>query len=450
VIPPPVLPSGHPLTHIRERFDLHSSAQFPEGLIGECPTAHPETGQFLAEVGADSLWHLSACDFGCSPEVIWESSGVDRQEPGAKDDEALPPPPKTRLNLQPISVLLDEEIPDTEWLFAPYLETKVIAALVAPPNIGKTLLAFWVATQVAAAGKRVAIIEEEGGKKGFQKRISRAVAAVGGREKCLGISYSFKPRISLMLNSDVRALAVELAGYDLVIIDSLARVTLGLEENDAGEMGVLVANMDFLRESIVGTILTLHHTGKAKWKPNEIPRLGDGRGSSAFESGMDTVLALAPVADKVKGLVQFTLHITKQRDEDNQVPPMHVRIAMTGRAADLFMEVPESTFDPLEEMKKEVLEFVSAFNDANGLSKRDINKAISGNDRKKGAAVDALFASNHITKNHLGRYVKQVLPSAARPQPAAVLPSAAPYVVGAAARAAAPQRSFSETEKEDE
>lgn len=248
--------------------------------------------------------------------------------PGEDDGEER----KTRLGLQPVANLLAEQIPDTEWLLTPYLEVGTIAALVAPPNIGKTLLAFWLATQVKG---RVAIIEEEGGKRGFRKRIERAMAAAGNPTN---IDYSFKPRISLMNQTDVRALAAELKGYALVIIDSFARVTTGIEENDTTEVGLIIAALDYIREESGSTSLSLHHTGKSKWKPGEVPHLADGRGSSALAAGLDTVLALAPVEDVEPGVVKFELHITKQRDEDNQVPPRLVRIAMTGPSADVTME----------------------------------------------------------------------------------------------------------------
>jgi hypothetical protein len=265
------------------------------------------------------------------------------REPGSDDDSPAPAIKPTRLNMQPISVLLAEEIPETEWLFLPYLETHSIAALVAPPSIGKTLLAFFIAAQVAASGKRVAIIEEEGGKRGFQKRIDRAMRATGKQEN---IFYSFKPRIHLMNKSDILALCVELAGYDLIVIDSLARVTTGVEENDAKEMGQIVESMDIVRERSGATVLSIHHTGKSKWKPGEVPALSDGRGSSALVAGLDTVLALAPVLKQTPGMVSFELHITKQRDEDTQVPPRLVTIAMTGPVAEVTMEETERNSQP--------------------------------------------------------------------------------------------------------
>jgi hypothetical protein len=273
------------------------------------------------------------------------------REPGSDDGEEtqeVPVPKPSLLKLQPISVLLAEQIPPTEWLIAPWIETGSIGAIVAPPNIGKTLLAFHFSVQVAAAGKRVAIIEEEGGKRGFQSRISRAVAAAGGPGACKTIDWSFKPRISLMSGSHVADLCDELAGYDLVIIDSLARVTTGMEENDAKEVGQLVASLDIIREATKAAVYSIHHTGKSKWKPGEVPTLADGRGSSALAGGLDTVIALAYVAEEeqLTGVVSFTIHITKQRDEDNKVAPRLARIKMTGPEAYVEMEESPTTRGP--------------------------------------------------------------------------------------------------------
>jgi hypothetical protein len=256
--------------------------------------------------------------------------------PAAAPQQAQVQAQPTRLGLQPVSILLAETIPPTEWLLAPWLEAKTIAAMVAPPNLGKTLLAFWIATQVAAAGHRVAIIEEEGGRRGFQRRIDRAIRACGGGEE--RIDYAFKPRLSLMRPADIDAMCRELVGYALVVIDSLARVITGVDENDTREMGQVVDALDRVREGTGASALSLHHTGKSKWKPGEVPRLEDGRGSSALAAGLDTVLALAPVEGREPGIVKFELHVTKQRDEDNQVSPRLVRIAMTGPAAAVDME----------------------------------------------------------------------------------------------------------------
>jgi hypothetical protein len=254
------------------------------------PWTENELRHKIADAGSSSL--PAGFLLGEHPQAVTRTTPTVTTSPGSTK--------KQRFGFRPISELLAEEIPDTVWLIAPYLEAGSIASVVAPPNLGKTLLAFWFATQVAAAGRRVAIIEEEGGKRGFQKRIRRALAAVGQRG-AENIVYVFKPKLSLMSPGDVLALCDELKNYDFIVIDSLARVTTGVEENNTKEMGQIVASLDLIREETGACVLTIHHTGKTKWKPGEVPRLEDGRGSSALAAGIDTALGLAPVADRQEG-----------------------------------------------------------------------------------------------------------------------------------------------------
>jgi hypothetical protein len=272
------------------------------------------------------------------------------REPGSDDgdESAAAAPASTVLGLRPVADLLSEVLPPIDWLVAPYLEAGgSMAALVAPPNLGKTLLAMWLCTQVAAAGRRVAVIELEGGKRGLQKRLSRAIEACGGVEKCGSIDYAFKPRISLMKTADIERMCVELQGYSMILIDSLACATAGLEENEAVAMGLVVAALTRIAEATGATILLIHHTGKTKWKPGgDPPSVGDGRGSGVLDAALDTVLALAPLADseQVEGSVSFGLYVTKQRDEERAKPQL-VRVLMTGAQAVV-------TMDPLKEAKE--------------------------------------------------------------------------------------------------
>lgn len=310
----------------------------------------------------------------------------------------------TRLGLKPIAVLLAEDIPETRWLVSPWIESGSIGMIVAPPNIGKTLLAFYFATLVACKKMRVAIIEEEGGRRGFQKRISRAVAAVGGEVMCQTIEWSFKPRIHLMNEEDKEALCEELQGYDMVLIDSLARVITGIEENDAKEMGQIVEILDFIRERTGASVWTVHHTGKSKWKPGEAPRLEDGRGSSALQAGLDTVLGLAPVGDREPGVVQFELHVTKQRDEDVQVTPRRVRITMTGPAAIVEMEEVdvshEPSMEPFMRFRDKVLAAVPF--EPGATTRTEIVKAVPGTRTDKFKCINWMLRKEQIHEDRDG------------------------------------------------
>lgn len=49
---------------------------------------------------------------------------------------------------------------------------------------------------------------------------------------------------------------------DLLVIDTMARATPGANENDAGDMGAFVGNMDIIRRNTGASPLVVHHSGK--------------------------------------------------------------------------------------------------------------------------------------------------------------------------------------------
>lgn len=72
-------------------------------------------------------------------------------------------------------------------------------------------------------------------------------------------------------------------GYGMVIFDTLARCMVGADENSAKDAGVVINTLTEVKEATadgMGLVLGVHHTGK------DAKTL---RGSSAFESGVDTV-----------------------------------------------------------------------------------------------------------------------------------------------------------------
>lgn len=73
---------------------------------------------------------------------------------------------------------------------------------------------------------------------------------------------------------------------ELIVVDPLARFIPGVEENDAGEMGEVIAALDRIRTATGAGILVLHHAGKN----------GELRGSSALPCAADQVTRLTPTA----------------------------------------------------------------------------------------------------------------------------------------------------------
>lgn len=76
----------------------------------------------------------------------------------------------------------------------------------------------------------------------------------------------------------------------LIILDTQARMTVGLEENSSKDMGVFVDKLDRLRDKTRACILTVHHT----------PRGADHlRGSTALEGAAGTIITCKKSGDEI-------------------------------------------------------------------------------------------------------------------------------------------------------
>lgn len=100
----------------------------------------------------------------------------------------------------------------------------------------------------------------------------------------------------------------------LVIVDTQARVTEGMEENSAKEMGILIGQCERLRAATGACVLLVHHTGHGGER---------GRGSSAVLAGVTTELLLESDDERDKsGTIVHRwrdLRVLKQKDGDDSL-----------------------------------------------------------------------------------------------------------------------------------
>lgn len=188
-------------------------------------------------------------------------------------------------------------LPDPEPLVEGFIMSGENACLYGQPKVGKTFIALDVALSVAAnlpvfgqlpvrrAGPVVYLSGEGHG--GMKRRIM-AWAQVRGISDIEALPFYYKADVPntaagvdecLHYIDGIRAVL----GCDpaLVIIDTMARSMAGLNENDAGEVGLYLKMTETLRSSLKSPILTLAHSGKDE---------GRGiRGSNASQAGFDAV-----------------------------------------------------------------------------------------------------------------------------------------------------------------
>ncbi|MEU0157961.1 AAA family ATPase [Streptomyces sp. NPDC006261] len=92
----------------------------------------------------------------------------------------------------------------------------------------------------------------------------------------------------------------------LIVIDTQARVSVGVEENSNTELGIVVERMDDLRRATEACVLVIHHTG----------HVGDhGRGASAAKGALQSEMHVSKKGDNAQNIV-VTMKVGKQKDDE--------------------------------------------------------------------------------------------------------------------------------------
>jgi len=112
----------------------------------------------------------------------------------------------------------------------------------------------------------------------------------------------------------------------LIVLDTQARITVGLEENSAKDMGMFNDRITKLCRATGACVLVVHHKGRA----------GDNmRGSSALDGASDTTLEASKDGDTI------SLKNPKQKDAEEH-EEMQFRLSPIGRSAVLVLSDSKS------------------------------------------------------------------------------------------------------------
>lgn len=196
-----------------------------------------------------------------------------------------------------------------DYLIKGWLDRSVVSVVYGPSNVGKSFLALNIAHHVSkgrAWGKRrvklgrVAYFAAEGGAT-FDNRVPAlddpgfwvhsAPLLMTGKDSQAGPVAEVLQHLG----------AVGGEPFDLIIIDTMARVMGGGDENNAPDIADLMRNLDLIRRAAGAHVMLIHHSGKD---------VGRGaRGHSALRAAIDTEIELTR-----DDLGQITAEVTKQRD----------------------------------------------------------------------------------------------------------------------------------------
>lgn len=201
-----------------------------------------------------------------------------------------------------------DDIPEPQPLIRGILQRDSLAFLIGPPGHAKSLIALDMAGSVATgltwqghpvtAGPVLYLVAE--GVSGVRPRVRAWEDAAARKME----GAHFLPVAVQAGNEPDWAALVELAAElrpQLVVLDTLARIAVGLDENAAKDMGVFVHRAEQLRIATRANVLVVHHQG----------RNGDHmRGSTALEGAATTIVRVAKSDELV------TLSCAKQKDAE--------------------------------------------------------------------------------------------------------------------------------------
>jgi hypothetical protein len=108
----------------------------------------------------------------------------------------------------------------------------------------------------------------------------------------------------------------------LIILDTQARVTVGLEENSAKDMGVFIEGVRQIREATSGCVLTVHHSGRNGT---------DARGSSAIDGAQGTELRVERVGARADLNARLIMDKQKDMAEESGGIPFTMKVVDMGR-----------------------------------------------------------------------------------------------------------------------
>lgn len=228
------------------------------------------------------------------------------------------------------------DMPPVGWVIDGMLERGGLLSLIGPSGVGKSAVVLDMACTIAAGvghwhqrkcDSHPVIYVAGEGVSGAVERVKaweRANDMVGALDDRL---YIVPESVNLAASQMTWAYVAHLArglGAGLIILDTFARMSGGLEENSSKDMGAAVTRMDKVRRTSGAAVMVVHHTGRGSTH---------SRGSTAINGAMDSEVLLtlatpktqdedAPMFDDHGDLIDgkaLTLSVSKQKNGPDDI-----------------------------------------------------------------------------------------------------------------------------------
>jgi hypothetical protein len=204
-----------------------------------------------------------------------------------------------------------DDMPALEPLVGDLLHLDTLARIIGPSGHMKSFMTIDIAAHVGTGlpwhgqyvrpGTVVYLVAE--GARGIRKRV-RAWEQHHGLVMD-NVLFLPRPVQAMSPEWDTLIAALKRVGPALIVVDTQARVSVGVEENSNSEMGIVVERMDDLRRATGACVLLIHHTG----------HIGEhGRGASAAKGALQSELHVSKKGDSAANMI-VTLKTGKQKDD---------------------------------------------------------------------------------------------------------------------------------------
>lgn len=267
-----------------------------------------------------------------------------------------------------------DELPEADPLIEGFLVKESVVRLYGPPKSYKSFVMLDMAACVGAGIKwagnatvqsKVLYVVAEG-VRGIKRRV-RAWECQNKRPMT-GVHF-YERAVQLGDRKDISTLirTAKRGGFEFIILDTQARCTVGLEENSASEMGVVVAALDVLKEVTGACVALVHHSGASG---------GRARGSTAILGALDAEFEVEAdkrnMTVKVKTRAQKDLAEAREMELDLVTPGPGQALAVKPRPK--WYRQTEADLPPLSDKDKGLLRAVAEYGEVGvtltGLAKR--------------------------------------------------------------------------------
>lgn len=262
-----------------------------------------------------ATWRAEPCITECfaSPKIDWQATHI--ADPTGASGEADPVPEPdavARLLAEMLDVDAVLALPPPVPLIRDVLDLDSESWIISKAGGFKSFVALDMACHVALGLPWRGQGTEQGP---VVYVVAEGRKSIGQRLKAWMATYSHRPVGLHVLPRPVQvkdgagwatlvAACIRLAPK-FIILDTQARITVGLAENDNGEMGILTEAVRRLKEATGACVLVVHHQGRTG---------ADGRGASAIDGAQDTELKIVRPEGVGRADMTAVLVMDKQKD----------------------------------------------------------------------------------------------------------------------------------------